>query len=63
MVALALTCNEIREAYKEKYKKYISIIKGRKLEPELLFITTTSAFGKSSLYNRLSIMAKWLLKV
>ena len=53
MVALTLTCNEIREAYRRKYKNYISIIKGRKLEPELLFITTTSAFGKSSLYNRL----------
>lgn len=53
MVALSLTCNEIREAYREKYKNYVSIIKGRKLNPNLLFITTTSAFGKSSLYNRL----------
>jgi hypothetical protein len=53
MVALALTSNEIREAYREKYKDYISIIKGRKFKPDLLFITTTSAFGKSSLYNRL----------
>jgi len=53
MVALALSCNGIREAYRRKYKNYISIIKGRKLEPELLFITATSAFGKSSLYNRL----------
>jgi hypothetical protein len=53
MVALALTCNEIREAYERKYKNYTTIIKGRKLKPELLFITTTSAFGKSSLYNRL----------
>lgn len=53
MVALALTSNEIREAYKKKYKNYISIIKGRKLKSDLLFITTTSAFGKSSLYNRL----------
>lgn len=53
MVALSLTCNEIRDAYRKKYKNYISIIKGRKLKPELLFITTTSAFGRSSLYNRL----------
>lgn len=53
MVALTLTSNEVREAYREKYKNYISIIKGRKLKPDLLFITTTSAFGKSSLYNRL----------
>ncbi len=53
MVALTLTCNEIRETYKRKYENYITVIKGRKLEPELLFITTTGAFGKSSLYNRL----------
>lgn len=53
MVALTLTSNEIKEAYREKYKDYISIIKRRKLNPNLLFITTTSAFGKSSLYNRL----------
>jgi hypothetical protein len=53
MVALALTCNELREAYKKKYENYITLINNRKLEPKLLFISTTSAFGKSSLYNRL----------
>lgn len=53
MVALALTANEIRETYKRKYNSSKTIIKGRFIEPELLFITTTSAFGKSSLYNRL----------
>lgn len=53
MVALTLSCNEIRKTYERKYKNYVSIIKKRKLEPELLFITTTSAFGRSSLYNRL----------
>ncbi|HBE44521.1 MAG TPA: hypothetical protein DDW17_03465 [Deltaproteobacteria bacterium] len=53
MVALTLACNEVREAYKRKYKNYVSIIRGRKIKPDLLFITTTSAFGKSSLYNRL----------
>jgi hypothetical protein len=58
MVALTLTANEIRKAYKKKYKNYISIIEGRKLKPELLFITTTSAFGRSSLYNRLRYNAE-----
>lgn len=53
MVALSLSSNEIRKAYKRKYKNYVSIIKGRRLKPDLLFITTTSAFGRSSLYNRL----------
>lgn len=41
MAAISLTCNEIREMYKKKYNN------------DLLFITTTSAFGKSSIYNRL----------
>jgi len=53
MVALSLTSNEIREAYRNKYRSYITILEGRKLKPDLLFITTTSAFGRSSLYNRL----------
>jgi hypothetical protein len=53
MVALTLTSNEIRETYRKKYLSRISIIKGRKLRSDLLFITTTSAFGRSSLYNRL----------
>jgi len=53
MVALTLASNEVRDAYKKKYESRTTIIKCRQLEPSLLFITTTSAFGKSSLYNRL----------
>ncbi len=53
MVALALVSNEIREAYKRKYKNYKTLLKQREIESDLLFITTTSAFGKSSIYNRL----------
>ncbi|MEG8946407.1 Druantia anti-phage system protein DruA [Rosettibacter firmus] len=53
MVALALTCNEIRDSYRRKYNNTVTILQKRVLKPELLFITTTSAFGKSSIYNRL----------
>jgi hypothetical protein len=53
MVAMALTSNELRRAYKKKYKDSISLMQQRHIEPELLFITTTSAFGRSSIYNRL----------
>jgi hypothetical protein len=53
MVALALTSNEIREKYRQKYKGYVSVLRKKKIRPELLFITTTSAFGKSSMYDRL----------
>ena len=53
MVALALTCNELRKKYWDKYKGRRTIIKKRIIKPDLLFITTSSAFGKSSIYNRL----------
>ena len=53
IVALALTSNEVRESYKRKYNSSKTIIKGRLIKPDLLFVTTTSAFGRSSLYNRL----------
>lgn len=53
MVGLALTSNELRKAYKEKYQNVTTLMKKRKIEPDLLFITTTSAFGRSSIYNRL----------
>jgi hypothetical protein len=55
LVAITLACNEIREAYKNKYEDYNTLMLGRSLDPNLLFITTSSAFGKSSLYSRLKI--------
>jgi len=53
MVARTLGCNEVRIAYKRNYKNYKTLIEGINLKPELLFITTSSAFGRSSIYNRL----------
>lgn len=53
LVALALTSNELRSYYQIKYKDKKSEMMNRVIEPDLLFITTTSAFGKSSIYNRL----------
>jgi hypothetical protein len=53
MVALAVTSNDIREAYLQKYSNQVTILKNRVLPSDLLFITTTSAFGRSSIYNRL----------
>lgn len=54
MVAMAMTCNEIRKCYQEKYQNKKTEMIGRIINPDLLFITTTSAFGKSSIYNRLN---------
>lgn len=58
MVALALTSNEVRDAYKKKYKSTFTLMEKRRIPPTLLFITTTSAFGRSSIYNRLKYKAE-----
>lgn len=55
LVALTLSSNDIRKSYKEKYANRKTLIEKRKLDSNLLFITTSSAYGKSSLYNRLKI--------
>ena len=52
MVAMALSSNEIRGNYSEKYKNRKTWMKKRIIPSELLFVTTTSAFGKSSVYER-----------
>jgi len=52
MTTLAIVSNEIREAYERKYSSNKTIVRGI-IENELLFLTTTSAFGRSSIYNRL----------
>lgn len=53
MCALTVACNEVRQRYSEKYEDVATVIKNRKLNNRLLFVTTTSAFGRSSVYNRL----------
>lgn len=54
MAALAMTADEVRKIYRRRYKGKTTVMKGRILEPKLLFLTTTSAFGPSSTYDRLT---------
>lgn len=53
LVAMAAVSNEVRDAYRRKYKGRTTEIDERVLPAELVALTTTSAFGRSSLYNRL----------
>ena len=53
MVAQSLLCNEIRNKYNEKYKGRKTLLMEREIPADLLFITTTSAFGKGTIYERL----------
>ncbi|NMC60685.1 MAG: DUF4338 domain-containing protein [Candidatus Methanofastidiosa archaeon] len=53
MVALSLVSNEVRGAYRKKYEGKKTILEEKVLPPNLLFISTTSAYGKSSVYERI----------
>jgi hypothetical protein len=53
LVASLMTADSIRKKFKIKYDNQKTLIKKRKLPSDLLFITTTGAYGKSSVYNRL----------
>jgi hypothetical protein len=54
LVALAAASNEVRQAYQRKYAHRLTQMENRLLPPHLVALTTTSAFGRSSLYNRLT---------
>ena len=53
LVAMVATSNEVRTAYRRKYKDRETEMEGRVLPAHLVALTTTSAFGRSSIYNRL----------
>lgn len=53
LIALLAVSNEVREAFRRKYAGSSSLIQGRKLSGHIALVTTTSALGRSSLYNRL----------
>lgn len=55
LVAMLALSNEVREAFRSKYSGHVSLIKKQKREPILAMLTTTSALGKSSIYNRIRL--------
>lgn len=54
LIALVAASNETRLVYRRKYAERATEMEKRILPPHLVALTTTSAFGRSSLYNRLS---------
>jgi len=53
LVALLGTSTEVRLAFARKYGHRRTLISGRDPHAQLLLVTTTSALGRSSVYNRL----------
>lgn len=53
LIGSILTSDTVRETFERKYLGAKTVMQGRVLPARLLFITTTGAFGKSSVYDRL----------
>ena len=62
LIASLLRTKDIRNAFKSRYAKSRGLISGKRKHPSLLIITTTSALGRSSVYNRLSLNGHRILK-
>ena len=55
LVAMLACGNEVRSAFRRKYYGQKSLISKKTRPPYLALITTTSALGRSSIYNRIRV--------
>ena len=55
LIASLVRTQEIKNHFSSRYKFSRGLISGKKKYPDLLLVTTTSALGKSSIYNRLIV--------
>jgi len=55
LVAMLVCSNEVRNAFHKKYIGHKSLIKKETHPPYLVLVTTTSALGRSSIYNRIRV--------
>jgi hypothetical protein len=55
LVAALMGSKEVKDVYERKYLGLQAVISGKENRARLVLLTTTSAMGRSSLYNRLAI--------
>lgn len=55
LIACLLRTKDVRNVFERRYGKARGVISKRRKHPELVLITTTSALGRSSVYNRLAL--------
>jgi hypothetical protein len=55
LVAMLVCSNEVREAFRKKYAGQESLIRKETRLAYLALVTTTSALGRSSIYNRIRV--------
>jgi hypothetical protein len=52
LIASLLRTTEVRDAFRSRYQGSCGVISGERKNPSLVLITTTSALGRSAVYNR-----------
>ena len=52
LIAMLATSNEVRNSFEQKYSQQTALISGVKGDARVALLTTTSALGRSSMYNR-----------
>ncbi len=62
LVAMLLAAREVRRAFARRYAHKEALISGRALTGQLALITTQSALGRSSIYNRVRYQDRLLLR-
>lgn len=55
LITTLTTCQEVVEAFRQKYQDSTGIISNQKKRANLSLITVTSALGRSSIYNRVKL--------
>ncbi|HKZ40366.1 MAG TPA: Druantia anti-phage system protein DruA [Candidatus Hodarchaeales archaeon] len=55
MIACLVRTREVRDHFAQKYQRTKGIISGKRKHAKLVAVTTSSALGRSSLYNRLKL--------
>lgn len=53
LIAMLVASEVVRDAFRRKYSDVTSLISNRPLDTRLALVTTTSALGRSSIYNRI----------
>ena len=62
LVAMLAVSQDVRSSFTEKYRSRSSFISGRVQSGEIAMISTTSALGRSSIYNRVAYNGRLLLE-
>ena len=62
LVASLISTREVAAAFKSKYASSVGLISGKSKRAKLVAVTTTSALGRSSIYNRLRLEGRLILE-